>query len=196
MSAKPSESSSSVWFATGIIKNPSERIVKVGGIVPKLAIWLLDMIQILPLRKSHIDSIIELNVEFDTYLSSLSNTKTNVLDVKKKRIQILENAFGKRKIFSGYVAKVSWEIVGFTFYHYGFDPDEMEGKVIYMFELFVSEKARGKWVWKALIEKLQSHEDSLGLYFAVWKKNPYAIEFYQKLGANWVEDVPFMKLMK
>jgi hypothetical protein len=65
------------------------------------------MIQILPLRKSHIDSIIELNVEFDTYLSSLSNTKTNVLDVKKKRIQILENAFGKRKIFSGYVAKVS-----------------------------------------------------------------------------------------
>lgn len=44
MSAKPSESSSSVWFATGIIKNPSERIVKVGGIVPKLAIWLLDMV--------------------------------------------------------------------------------------------------------------------------------------------------------
>lgn len=34
------------------------------------------------------------------------------------------------------------EIVGYALYHYGFDPDEMQGKVIYLIDLFVSEKAR------------------------------------------------------
>ncbi len=152
--------------------------------------------QILPFRKSHIDYILQLNVEFDGYLNSLSGTKTSILDVEKKRAQIMKYAFGKEKMFSGYVVKIGKEITGFTFYHYWFDPDEMQGKVIYMFELFISKKFRGKWVWKALVEKLQSHKDSIGLYFAVWKKNPGAIEFYKKLGAKWVEDVPFMKLMK
>ena len=151
---------------------------------------------ILRLHKSHIEKIVELSCEFDEYIQSLSSVQRSSFDREKKRKQILENAFWKKKVFSGYVGKIGKDIVGFVFYHYGFDPDEMEWKVIYMFELFVSEQARGKWAGKALIEKLQSHPDSLGLYFGVWKKNLPTIWFYQKLGADWIENVPFMKLMK
>lgn len=152
--------------------------------------------QILHFRKAHIDEILFLNQEFEKYLDALSSAPRRPFDINKKRQQLLEHAFWKKKCYSGYIAKIDNEIVWFTFYHYGFDPDEMDGKVIYMIELFVSEKARGKWVGRALIEKLQSHPDSLWIYFWVWKKNLSAIEFYKKLGAEWEEDVPFMKLLK
>jgi ribosomal protein S18 acetylase RimI-like enzyme len=152
--------------------------------------------QITPINISHLDGILSLNIEFEQYLDALSSSPRREFDVEKKRKQFLKHAFSKEKSYDGYVAKINEEIVWFTLYHYGFDPDEADGKVIYMFELFVSEKVRGKWVGRALIEKLQSHEDSLGVYFWVWKKNIPAIEFYKKMWADWVEDVPFMKLLK
>ena len=152
--------------------------------------------QILRLHPSHIEWILTLNLEFERYLDTLSSSPRRPFDVEKKRQQFLEHAFWKKKSYSGYVAKIGKEIVGFTLYHYGFDPDEADWRVIYMFDLFVSEWVRGKWVGRALVERLQSHEDSLGIYFWVWKKNLSAIEFYKKIGADWVEDVPFMKLMK
>lgn len=151
---------------------------------------------ILPLRRSHLEPILTLQLEFEDYLQSISSGKRENFDIEKKRKLLLENAFGKKKNFSGYVARIENEIVGYVFYHSWFDPDEMQGKVIYVIDLFVSEKARGQWAGRALIQKLQSHPDSLGLYFWVWTKNTPAIEFYKKLGARLCDDVPFMKLMK
>lgn len=151
---------------------------------------------IIPLRRSHLESILALQLEFEDYLQSLSSEKRPDFDIEKKRNMLLENAFGKKKNFSGYIARIENEIVGYVFYHYGFDPDEMQGKILYVIDLFVSEKAHGQWVGRTLISKLQSHPDSLGLYFAVWTKNTFAIEFYKKLGARLCDDVPFMKLMK
>ena len=152
--------------------------------------------KIIELRMSHIAGVLFLSQEFENYLQSLSSKDRESFDIEKKRKMLLENALGKKKKFSGYVAKIDNEIVGYVFYHYGFDPDEMQWKVIYVIDLFVSEKVRGQWVGRALIQKIQFHEDSLGLYFGVWKKNKWAIDFYKKLGADWIENVPFMKLMK
>lgn len=153
-------------------------------------------VKIIKFRPYHIDGVMQLNLEFEEYLASLSIYPRPGYDSNEERKQILKYAFWDEKAFSGYVAKIGEEIVGLAFYHYGFDPDEFRWKVIYLISLFVSEKARGKWVGRALIEKLQSHEDSLWLYFWVWKKNLPAIEFYKKMWADWVEDVPFMKLLK
>jgi ribosomal protein S18 acetylase RimI-like enzyme len=152
--------------------------------------------QIFRLHPSHIEWILNLNLEFERYLQSLSSWPRAEFDVEKKREQLIYHAFWKKKSYSGYVAKIDSEIVGYAFYHYGFDPDEMQGKVIHLIDFFVSEKARRKWVGRALIEKLQSHEDSLGLYFWVWKKNVGAIKFYQSLWSERCDDVPFMKLLK
>lgn len=152
--------------------------------------------QILFLRKSHIDAVVGLSIEFDKYLQLLSSIKRDDFDATEKKSTLLRYGFGEEKSFSWYVIEVDGVIVWYALYHYGFDPDEMQGKVIHLIDFFVSEHARGQWVGRALIEKLQSHEDSIGLYFWVWKKNLDAIEFYKKIWANWCEDVPFMKLMK
>lgn len=153
-------------------------------------------LEIIPLHRRHIDRLVELAWEFDDYITSLSSVERSPFDKEAKKKQFLTYAFWKNKVFSGYVAKVDWEIVGFTLYHYGFDPDDMQGKIIYMIELFVSKSFRWMWIAKTLIRKLQSHTDSIGLYFWVWKKNIWAIEFYKKMWADWCDDVPFMKLMK
>lgn len=152
--------------------------------------------QILHFRKSHIDDAVQLMREFDEYLQSLSSGKREDFDIEKQKEKLLKYGFGKEKSFSGYIAKIDNKIVWYALYHYGFDPDEMQGKVIHLIDFFVSERARGKWVGSTLIEKLQSHEDSIWLYFWVWKKNIWAIEFYKKIWAEWCEDVPYMKLLK
>lgn len=152
--------------------------------------------QILPFSTSHIDAVVELTREFDEYLQSLSNIKREEFDTERQRAKFMKYWFGEEQSFFWYVIKIDDIIAWYALYHYGFDPDEMRWRVIHLIDFYVSEKARRKWVWKALIEKLQSHEDSLGLYFWVWKKNIWAIEFYKKLWAEWCEDVPYMKLIK
>lgn len=152
--------------------------------------------QILHFHKSHVDAVVELTKEFDEYLQSLSSGKREDFDREKQKEKLLKYGFGKDKSFSGYIAKIDGKMVGYALYHYGFDPDEMQGKVIHLIDFYISEWARRKWVGGALIERLQSHEDSIGLYFWVWKKNIGAIEFYKKMWAEWCEDVPFMKLLK
>lgn len=152
--------------------------------------------QILHFRKSHIDAVVQLMREFDEYLQSLSSGKREDFDEKKQKEKLLKYGFGKEKSFSGYIAKIDNEFVWYAIYHYWFDPDEMQWKVIHLIDFYVSEKARRKWVGRALIEKLQLHEDSIALYFWVWKKNIWAIEFYKKIWADWCDDVPYMKLLK
>ncbi len=152
--------------------------------------------QIFKFQPHHIDRIIELTREFDEYLQGFSSVEREEFDVEEQGAKLMRYGFGEEKSFSWYVAEVDGLIVWYALYHYGFDPDEMQWKVIHLIDFFVSESARGYWVGRALIDKLQSHEDSIGLYFWVWKKNIWAIEFYKKIGAEWCDDVPFMKLMK
>jgi hypothetical protein len=81
--------------------------------------------KILHFRPSHIDTVLSLNLEFEQYLQSLSSGQREDFNIEKKRKMFLDHAFGKKKSFSGYVAKIDGEIVGYVLYHFGFDPDEM-----------------------------------------------------------------------
>ena len=67
-------------------------------------------VKIASLRRSHLESILGLQLEFEQYLQSLSSGKRPDFDIEKKRNTLLEHAFGKKKNFSGYVAKIDGEI--------------------------------------------------------------------------------------
>lgn len=107
--------------------------------------------QILSFRKSHIDAIVDLSREFDNYLQSLSSEKRDDFDTVGKKETLLKYGFWKEQSFSWYVAEVDGVVVWYALYHYGFDPDEMQGRIIHLVDFFISEKARGKWVGRALI---------------------------------------------
>lgn len=150
--------------------------------------------KIITLRKTHIDDLVQLMAEFDVYLGKLSSASKVPFDATKKRMKILKDGFWRNRQYLGYLAKLWTQSVGYILYHYGYDPDEMEGKVIYIIDLFVSEKARGHGIGRLLMNTLQEKDGIIALYFCVWKKNTSAVDFYKKLGAEWVDDVPYMKL--
>ena len=151
--------------------------------------------QIIPFSSKYIDEVVYLMKEFDEYLVSLGDERWG-FSFEKTKEKILKFGFGEEKSFDGYLAIIDDKIVGYALYHYGFDLDEMRGKIIYLIDFFVSNSARGQWVGTQLIQKLQSHSDSLGLYFCVWRKNEKAIQFYQKLWAERCNSVSYMRLLK
>ncbi len=102
--------------------------------------------------------------------------------------------FWKEKLFSWYVAKNKGEILWYALYHYWFDPDEMNWKVIHLVDFFVSAKARRMWIGTKLFEKLKSENWIIAIYFWVWLKNEKAIHFYKKIWADWVDDCPYMRM--
>jgi GNAT superfamily N-acetyltransferase len=86
--------------------------------------------------------------------------------------------------------------VGYLFYHEGYDPDEMSGRVIYVIDLLVSEEFRGSGIGTLLMKRVAAlcrKIEGNDVYFGVWLKNKAAIKFYEKLGAEWVDEVPFMR---
>lgn len=155
-----------------------------------------DMLKILRFTPKHIDAVTALSKEFDEYLGLLSQTKRKKFDTNAQKMKLLKYGFGKEKSFSGYIAKLENNIVWYALFHPGFDPDEMQWKVLHLIDFFVSETARRNGVWKELIKKLLSKNDIIGIYFWVWKKNETAIKFYTSLWSEWCVDVPYMKLMK
>lgn len=56
--------------------------------------------QILSLRKSHIDGLVQLESEFDDYLQSLSSVKRDDFDATEKKSTLLRYGFGEEKSFS------------------------------------------------------------------------------------------------
>jgi ribosomal protein S18 acetylase RimI-like enzyme len=153
-------------------------------------------IEIKPVRKKNINALISLEKEFDGYLSRLSRSPRKPFSIRRQIKKTLKDGFGKDKAFQGFIARKGKVAVGYILYHIGYDPDEMKGRVIYVIDLFVSEKARGLGVGSSLMKAVATECKKIGgldVYFGVWLRNKSAIKFYKKLGADWVKEVPFMR---
>ena len=101
----------------------------------------------------------------------------------------------KNPFFLGFVAKKNGTAIGYIFYHYGYDPDEMEGRVIYIIDLFVTGKERSHGVGRLLMKNVAKECKRIGgisIYFGVWLKNKEAASFYRKLRAEFADELPFM----
>jgi ribosomal protein S18 acetylase RimI-like enzyme len=144
------------------------------------------------ITKKDLGDVDRLGREFEEYLQSLT---------KKKRApysngRFLKDGFGRNRKFYGLIARNDGRALGYIFYHYGYDPDEMNGPVLYVIDLFVSESARGLGIGSKLMKsvaKICKKQGGRDVYFGVWVKNKEAIKFYRKLGADFIKDAPFMK---
>ena len=139
-----------------------------------------------------IDSIIQLETEFVDYLRSIEDPNPQSLNPSI----LLRDGFGAEPAFSGLVAEANNEVVGYLFYHHGYDIDR-GGRVLYIIDLFVRERSRGKGAGRALMEaaadicrRAGGHE----LIWAVYSPNKLAIDFYEHLGARHLqqEDMAYM----
>lgn len=99
--------------------------------------------------------------------------------------QMYLDGFGENPIFGSIVAEVEGEVVGLALYYYRYST--WKGKRLYLEDLIVSEKMRGKGLGEKLLETTiqQGKDDACtGVMWQVLDWNEPAINFYKKFGTK------------
>jgi len=151
-------------------------------------------IAVRPIKKADVDGLVQLHMEFEKYLKAIDNSRPR-LARNTYRERLINDGFGKTRAFSGLIACRDGTPIGYVFYHHGYDPDEMRGRVLYVIDLYVTEKERNLGIGRLLMDSVASvcmGTCGIDIYFGVWAKNKPAQAFYKTLGATKVHDVPFM----
>lgn len=95
--------------------------------------------------------------------------------------EFTEDGFGKSPVWGAFVAELNGEIVGISLYYDRFST--WKGRRLYLEDLVVTEKMRGKQIGKLLFEATLDYGKSnqySGMVFQVLNWNEPAINFYKK----------------
>jgi GNAT superfamily N-acetyltransferase len=113
--------------------------------------------------------------QFEKALDQVSNT------VK----QMEDDGFGANPIYGFFVAECDDEIVGLSLYYYRYST--WKGKRLYLEDIIVTEKERGRGLGKMLFEhtmKFTLEQNCTGMMWQVLDWNEPAINFYKKYNAK------------
>jgi len=101
-------------------------------------------------------------------------------------VKDMENdCFGKNPAFDFYVAELNNEVVGMAVYFIKYST--WKGKGLYLDDLYVTEKHRGKGIGKKLFDQIiaeAKNQNAKQLHWQVLDWNTPAIEFYKKYNAS------------
>ncbi|NML71664.1 GNAT family N-acetyltransferase [Chryseobacterium sp. RP-3-3] len=95
--------------------------------------------------------------------------------------EFTEDGFGKSPVWGAFVAELNHEIVGISLYYDRFST--WKGRRLYLEDLVVTEKMRGKQIGKLLFDATLEYGKSnqySGMVFQVLNWNEPAINFYKK----------------
>lgn len=99
--------------------------------------------------------------------------------------QMYIDGFGENPIFGSIVAEFEGKVVGLSLYYYRYST--WKGKRLYLEDLIVSEKMRGKGLGEQLLEAtIKKAKDTActGVMWQVLDWNEPAINFYKKFGVR------------
>ncbi|WP_276367987.1 GNAT family N-acetyltransferase [Chryseolinea sp. H1M3-3] len=101
-------------------------------------------------------------------------------------VELMEqDGFGPNPIYGFFVAENENGIVGLSLYYWRYST--WKGKRLYLEDIIVTEKERGKNIGKLLFERTMQHaldENCSGMMWQVLDWNEPAINFYKKYGAT------------
>lgn len=105
-----------------------------------------------------------------------------------------ESGFGENPVWWGFVAKENGIIHGFALYYIRYST--WKGQALYLEDLLVTEKMRGKGIGKLLFDRLIEEAKEKGFKRMCWQVlewNEPAINFYRKYNATldpeWVNGI-------
>jgi len=130
--------------------------------------------------------------QFAGYLRSLGDE----IDFKLTAEAYLRDGFGPQPAFEGLVAEEDGQVIGYLLYHFGYDSDGAF-RNFYVADLYVDSKARNKGVGRALMTaaaKIAREAGAREIIWSVYHANDLATAFYERLGAQRITEVFFMKL--
>ena len=104
---------------------------------------------------------------------------TNTLELMEK------DGFGPSPVYGFYVAEENDRLIGLSLYYWRYST--WKGKRLYLEDIIVTSKERGRGIGKLLFDKTMQKaldENCTGMMWQVLDWNKPAIEFYQKYGAR------------
>ncbi|AZA77441.1 GNAT family N-acetyltransferase [Chryseobacterium sp. G0186] len=119
-------------------------------------------------------SMLELIKELAEYEKALHEV-TVTLD------EFIEDGFGKSPVWGAFVAELDSEIVGISLYYDRYST--WKGRRLYLEDLVVTERMRGRQIGKLLFDATLEHGKAntySGMVFQVLNWNEPAINFYKK----------------
>jgi GNAT superfamily N-acetyltransferase len=93
----------------------------------------------------------------------------------------VESGFGNNPVWWAYVAEVDGRVEGFALYYIRYST--WKGQRLYLEDILITEKMRGKGLGRLLFEKLLEEARALNLHGMVWQVlewNEPAMRFYRK----------------
>ncbi|MCE7864812.1 MAG: GNAT family N-acetyltransferase [Bacteroidetes bacterium CHB5] len=106
-------------------------------------------------------------------------------EVTNSIMQMERDGFGERPLFGFFVAEDETGIQGLSLYYYRYST--WKGKRLYLEDIIVTEKKRGKGLGKALFDatlKQALDDDCTGMMWQVLDWNEPAIAFYKSYGSR------------
>jgi ribosomal protein S18 acetylase RimI-like enzyme len=134
----------------------------------------------------------ELAQQFADYLRSLGDQT----DFKLTAEAYLRDGFGLQPAFHGLVVEDHGYVIGYLLYHFGYDSDGAY-RNLHIVDLYVDSKARTKGIGRSLMMAAAGVARNAGareMTWSVYHANKLATAFYEKLEAQRITDVFFMKL--
>ncbi|PWN67940.1 GNAT family N-acetyltransferase [Chryseobacterium oncorhynchi] len=119
-------------------------------------------------------SMLELIKELAEYEKALHEVTVTLDD-------FIEDGFGKSPVWGAFVAEFNGEVVGISLYYDRYST--WKGRRLYLEDLVVTERMRGKQIGKLLFDATLEHGKSneySGMVFQVLNWNEPAINFYKK----------------
>lgn len=129
-------------------------------------------------RKQDLPRVLELVKELAEF-ERAPHEVVNTVELMEK------DGFGSNPIFGFFVAENENGIVGLSLYYWRYST--WKGKRLYLEDIIVTEKERGKQIGKLLFERTMQHtldEDCSGMMWQVLDWNEPAINFYKKYGSE------------
>jgi len=108
----------------------------------------------------------------------------------------LRDGFGSHPAFAGLVAEDKCKVVGYLLYYFGYDSDAA-APILHIADLYVDSRSRKRGAGRALMARAARIAREAGapeLIWSVYHANGLATAFYEKLGAQRITDVFFMKI--
>lgn len=130
--------------------------------------------------------------DFGRYLRALGDTDEQNFGIDA----ILRDGFGPDPAFSGIIAEHDGTPCGYLLYHFGYDVDRAM-RIMFVIDLWVDTSVRRHGIGRALMHEAAARCRARGgaeLLWAVFTPNKLAIDFYQRLGAEFLKSLKFMHL--
>jgi GNAT superfamily N-acetyltransferase len=143
---------------------------------------------------SDAERVVRLYDEFAQYIHTLemgADTDGNLTAEIYQR-----DGFGPNPAFFGLIAESDGKVIGYLLYHFGYD-SELAARVMYIIDLYVSEKHRMRRAGASLMTHAQSicrKYNVIEIVWSVYKPNHAARKFYQRLGVKLIDDEDYMYL--